>query len=115
MRALPTRIAPEPDRTADVTAWSYRLLSADQAKSARAAVSAARGGVGDAGNVRLLLVVGADHLDPVADADGIAQLAAPPGTRLICEIACRTPPGARRRHLGRWMNRVHPDGDSPTG
>ncbi|GGK94061.1 hypothetical protein Ppa06_69990 [Planomonospora parontospora subsp. parontospora] len=106
MRALPARIAAELDRTADITGWSYRLLSAGHVRSAQAVVSAARGGIGDAGEVRLLLVVGADHLDPVTDADLIAQLAAaPPGTCLVCEIACRIRSRTWRRCLDWWRNR----------
>ncbi|NBE97219.1 hypothetical protein FE391_26060 [Nonomuraea sp. KC401] len=95
------RIQAELGRDAVITGWSYRLLSVEERGSAAAAVRAAAGGIGDRGNVRMLLVVEAEALDPVADADALALLAgAPAGSRVAYEIAYRVRGGLLGRLLG---------------
>jgi hypothetical protein len=71
-----------------ITGWAYRLLGPDEAVSPRSAVRAVSGAIGDRGNARILLIVGAEQLDPVEDADALALLAsAPQDGRLAYEIA----------------------------
>jgi hypothetical protein len=71
-----------------VTGWLYVLLTPAQANDPTAAVAAVRAGIGDIGNLRVLLVVSAGDLDPVADADAFRVLRqAPEGSWLAYEIS----------------------------
>ncbi|MEQ4720451.1 hypothetical protein [Nonomuraea sp. B19D2] len=74
MAGLPVRIQAGLGRDAVITGWSYRLIVLAEADSVQAAVRAVAGGIGDPGNLRMLVMVDADQLDPVADADALEQL-----------------------------------------
>jgi Na+-transporting NADH:ubiquinone oxidoreductase subunit NqrF len=99
MASLRARIQAGLGCEAVITGWSYRLLPEAADGTAQVTVRAAAGGIGDAGNMRVLMVVDARHLDPVADADALNELRrAPEGARLACEVAYQV----RERWWRRW-------------
>ncbi|GGL46960.1 hypothetical protein GCM10014719_55350 [Planomonospora parontospora subsp. antibiotica] len=106
--ALRARIRAALGPGVQITGWSYRLLAPHEHRSARAAAGAARGAIGDAGDLRVLLAVDGGDLDPVADAEAITCLRrAPAGTRPAYEIAYRTG-GWRRLLAAGWARRLRP-------
>ncbi|MGI5286521.1 hypothetical protein ACQEVF_24725 [Nonomuraea polychroma] len=99
MASVRARIQAALGRHAVITGWSYGVLPTAGADGAQAAVGAVASGIGDAGNVRVLVVVDADQLDPVADADALEELRrAPDGARLAYEVAYQV----RERQWRRW-------------
>jgi hypothetical protein len=72
----------------DITGWIYRLLSSDEAAEPALVHAAAQVDVQDRGNLRVLLIVDAEALDPVEDCEALHLLNHDPaGARLAYEVA----------------------------